>query len=163
MKLFFEKYSPLIISLLFTVAMYYYKEYFSNFNQLFEQLTTNALSISGTLIGFFLTILTIIHTINTRRMRFIRENGLLPRIIGYLSDTIVFHLVVISVCLFLPVIKQLTFLKSYSIQGKLSICFLIIFTWAISIRFTYFFVRLFKDSDSNNSGSSSTTTFQPPD
>ncbi len=145
MKLILEKYSPFLLSLTATLGTFFYKSKFNNFNQLFDQITTNSLSVSGTLVGFFLTILTIIHTINTRRMRFVKDAGLLPRLLWYLNITIASHILVISIGLFLPIIRQIAIFKEVAFWGKLLIIFFITLSWLFSIRFTYYFIKLLHD------------------
>lgn len=145
MKFFFEKYGPYIISSLVALFIFLSKSYIPNFNQIFDQITTNALSVSGTLIGFFLTILTIINTITTRRMRFIKDFGLFPRLLSYLNTTITWHLVVISICLFLPAIRQIYALKTFGFTGKALILAAITLSWLLSVRFTRIFIKLLHD------------------
>lgn len=145
MKLFFEKYIPLLTSSLATLWIYLYKTKFSNFNQLFDQITTNSLSVSGALVGFFLTILTIIHTINTRRMKFVRDAGLLPRLLWYLNISIISHIIIISIGLFLPIIRQIIVFKGVAFEGKIFVIFLTFLTWIFSVRFTYYFITLLHD------------------
>lgn len=142
---YFEKYSPIAIALCLSLGLYINNPSFNNFNQLFDQLASNSLSVCGTLIGFFLTILTIIQTINTRRMNFLKDSGLFPRLLSYLNTTIVWHLVVISITMLLPIIRQITFLSEYSREGKSVIIFFIILSWTLSIRFTYLFINLLHD------------------
>lgn len=145
MKVFFEKYGPYLLSLFTAVGVYLYKSHFLNFNQIFDQVTTNALSVSGTLIGFFLTILTIINTITTRRMRFLKDSGLFPRLLNYLNTTIFWHLIVISIGLFLPLIRQIFYLKRFAFEGKVLIVAVIFLSWLLSIRFTRIFIKLLHD------------------
>ncbi len=140
-----EKYSPYVVSLLAIGGVFLFKDHLNNFNQIFDQITTNALSVSGTLIGFFLTILTIINTISTRRMKFIKDAGLFPRLLGYLNTTIIWHLLVISVCLFLPLIRQIAYFKPFGYHGKLVVILLVILSWALSIRFVRIFIKLLHD------------------
>lgn len=140
-----EKYSPYVVSLLAIGGVFLSKNHLSNFNQIFDQITTNALSVSGTLIGFFLTILTIINTISTRRMRFIKEAGLYPRLLDYLNTTIIWHLSVISICLFLPLIRQVAYFSPFGYWGKLFIILVVILSWTLSIRFVRIFIKLLHD------------------
>lgn len=140
-----EKYSPIVTAIILTVWMYFYKHFFINFNQLFDQLTTNSLSVCGTLVGFFLTILTVIQTINTRRMRFLKDSGNFPILVNYLNTTIIWHIIVISITMLLPVIRQFAFLNKFAIEGKFIIIFAILFSWTLSVRFTYLFVKLLHD------------------
>lgn len=145
MRVFFEKYYPYIFSLLVVTGVFFFKNHITHINQAFDQIVNNSLSVSGTLIGFFLTILTIINTITTRRMKFIRDAGLFPRLLGYLNTTILWHLLVISIGLFLPIIRQIYILKANAFEGKILILFVIVLSWTLSIRFTLIFIRLLHD------------------
>lgn len=145
MKYLFEKYYPYAVSLVIAALIVFFKENIKNFNQIFDQITTNALSVSGTLVGFFLTILTIINTITTRRMKFIKDSGSYPTLLHYLNVTIIWHLLVISVCLFLPLIRQIDLFKTVSYYGKVTIIFTVLVSWLLGVRFTYIFIQLLHD------------------
>lgn len=135
-----EEWYPAAIALSCGVVLYFYRARIAVIGPVFDQFSANALSISGTFAGFFLTILTIIDSVNTRRMRALRESGYYPALFGYLKQTIFVHLFLLIVCLFLPLIKMMVFLKPYSLELKILFITAVIFSWMISYRFTKIFI-----------------------
>ncbi len=72
MRKWIETYYPFIVSVLVILAIYKFKDYLAKLETLIPQVAQNSLTISGTLLGFLLTILTLINTITTRRMQFVK-------------------------------------------------------------------------------------------
>ena len=143
-----EKYYPLIIAVVATGSAIKYNHIFKDLPGLIDKLSDNAIGIATTLAGFFLTILTIINAIDTRRMRFVREMGLFPRLLKYLNQSIKANVVLIAISFIAKYIEHRD--KSW-----LSICgrnipdyiylFIFILALLISIRFINIFVRLLTD------------------
>ncbi|MBS0646417.1 MAG: hypothetical protein JSR97_07470 [Verrucomicrobia bacterium] len=142
---YFEKYYPLAISALLTFLVYKYQVYLSDFKTLVPQIAQNSLTISGTLLGFLLTILTIVNTINTRRMQFVKDSGHFERLLNFLNVSIKANIVVIV----------LSFLVIFLNRDKISdtvfryidFCFIFITLFAIflTVRFAIIFIQLLTD------------------
>ena len=140
-----EKYWPITVAAVVTVIFMYFNTKLEDTNSVISDTIDNSLSISGTLIGFFLTIFTILSTVKTRRMKFIKEAGLYPRVNQYLVAAIIWHLINISLILFLPIIESLKLPCVYRIIWQTGMIFVIIFSWTLSIRFTSIFLQLLKE------------------
>ena len=140
-----EKYWPLTLTIL--LSLLFVKLSFNHYHigNAVNEMIDRSLNVSGTLIGFFLTIFTILSTIKTRRMQFIKEAGLYPRVNRYLIGVIIWHLINISFILFAPIVAK--FIHEWYavkiIQGVM--VFTLLFSWSLSIRFVSIFVRLLSD------------------
>lgn len=145
MKVIIEKYWPIIVTSISTVAFFLFTANICRLDSIVDSTIQNSLNISGTLIGFFLTIFTILSTIKTRRMQFIKEAGLFPRVNQYLVSVIVWHIVNISLILFVPIIDSMGVNSSVNIVWKGSLIFVVIYSWTLSIRFTSIFIKLLKE------------------
>ena len=115
----------------------------------YNKMVPNSLVISGTLLGFLITILTLLSTIQTRRMQWVRGAGAYPRLQGFLTITIVWHLVNIFLILLLPIIEELIKYKSLIWSNVLMtiVVFTILYTLTLSVRFIRYFIMLLKESD----------------
>ena len=145
MKAKIEKYWPFTIALIIALPLSFHRSNISGFDEILQTTLLKSLNISGTLIGFFLTIFTIISTIKTRRMQFIKEAGLFPRVNKYLVSVIVWHLVNISLILFFPVIESIGLPDWADLFSKGFLIFVVAFSWSLSIRFTSIFIKLLKE------------------
>lgn len=83
-----EKYYPVFLSIILTGLIFHFSMFIMPFQLLMPLLRQSMLTISATLLGFLLTILTVIHTISTRRMQWVKDFGAFPRLMGYLSKSI---------------------------------------------------------------------------
>ncbi len=148
-KVIWEKCYPIFMAVVLAgVIICCEKRKVINFSILIGKLSDNALSLSVTFLGFLLTILTIINSIDTRRMRFIRTGGLYPRLLSYLRNAIVLNLFLIAFSfgaryLDYRTIALLT-VGNYNIIDCLYLWF---FCWTLlsSYRFTKIFVSLLSD------------------
>jgi len=147
MKYYIEKYYPLFLTIAIVLAIYKYEKFIADFNILIPLVSNSSLTISATLLGFLLTILTIINSIATRRMRFVKDTGLYPVLMGYLSKAIISNITVVSICFILFFIKRT---EIYAIVLKIIdycfifICFLNLF---LTIRFAKLFIRLLANDE----------------
>jgi hypothetical protein len=143
-----ERYYPIIFSILIITGLVFFKNLIKEPSVLIDKITDNALTISVTLLGFFLTILTIVNSVDTRRMRFIKSDGLYPRLIGFLNDAIKANVFLIA---FSFAVKYLDYrhIKFFCVSGinviDYAYLFYFIFSLLISYRFTDIFVRLLAD------------------
>lgn len=140
-----EKYYPIAIAFLLSVIFYFSGLSLPNKDRLLLDLVGSSLIVSATLLGFFLTITTIINTISTRRMRFVKDAGLYPTLIKYQNIAIWLNVVCVSFSVFYPFIISAT-LKGFPVHCIQTIAvFVVIRAWVSSIRFTHIFLRLLHD------------------
>lgn len=148
MRYWFEKYCPFLLSLLLTLALIIFKSHIKDVPALIDKISDNALGLSTTLVGFFLTIMTIINSIETRRMEFIRSRGLYPRLMKYLNESIKFNAVLIALSFVVKYVEHRSViwlqLCGYNIVDY-SYLFLLNLTLLLSLRFTNIFVSLLSD------------------
>lgn len=144
MKAKIEKYWPFTTSLTLVILLFYYRLNIQRFDEIMKSIVESSLTVSGTLIGFFLTIFTIISTIKTRRMQFIKEAGLYPRINQYLASVIIWHFINISIILFFPLIESIRLPFGVMLVCNLFLIFVVFFSWLLSIRFTAIFIKLLR-------------------
>lgn len=149
MRYYFEKYYPLVISILLTLGSAYFKIFGDGMPTLINQLADNALSISVTLFGFLLTILTLVNSIDTRRMRFVRDMGGFPRLMTYLRVAIFSNLTLLAASFLVKYIEHRTGFDHLTIGGynmpDYLFVFLFIFSILTSLRFTHIFISLLSD------------------
>lgn len=148
MKYRLEKYYPYLASLLITAGVVIFYDHIKDFNKLIDQLCDNAISLGVTLVGFFLTILTLVNAIETRRMRFVRDSGMIVRLLKYLKHSIYFNVILIG---FSFLTKYVTGRGdvAFEFYGRniWDIAYLLVFliTVLVSFRFTHIFVSLLAD------------------
>jgi hypothetical protein len=148
MKYYTEKYYPIAVSVLLTIAWIVFKKDVNNFPGLIDKLSDNSIGLSTTLVGFFLTILTLINSIDTRRMNFVRSAGAYPRLIAYLNQSIRTNVVLIALSFIVKYVEHRSvpwlLFKGYNILDY-GFLFLLIVTLLISVRFINIFVSLLAD------------------
>lgn len=139
----------MIVFILLTIVIAYYKILGVDISGFILQLSDNALAISVTLFGFFLTILTILNSIETRRMKFVRDLGGFPRLLEYLKNAISSNLILVGASFLVKYIEHrknvsYLYLRDCNIVDYLFI-FIFIYTMLLSFRFTKIFVALLTD------------------
>lgn len=141
-----EKYYPFALSIIAIVFIIKYRSLIPKLNDLVDEMCNNGLSISVTLTGFFLTILTIINSIDTRRMRFVRQMDGYPRLMSYLRSSINYNIILLATSFLVKYIshRQLLNFDGVNIIDNLYI-FLFIYTILLSFRFTRIFISLLTD------------------
>ena len=148
MRLLTEKYYPFVVSSLLMVAWIVFKHDVNDFPGLIDKLADNSLGLSTTLVGFFLTILTLINSIDTRRMNIVRSAGAYPRLIKYLNQSIRANVVLIALSFLVKYVQhrsvQWLQFKGYNIPDYIFL-FLLILTLLVSVRFINIFVSLLAD------------------
>jgi hypothetical protein len=144
----FEKYYPFVTSILLTIVILAYKSRISDVPSLIDKIADNGIGLATTLVGFFLTILTIINSIETRRMDFVRSKGLYPTLIKYLNQSIRYNAILIASSFLVKYIDHRSN-KWLQVFGCNIVDYLylysLILTLMISLRFTNIFVRLLAD------------------
>lgn len=144
--MFFEKYTPILLSLLSTSIFLACYKGLENPTKLIEDLVDSSFVINGVLIGFLLTITTLLHSITTRRMGFVKSLGGYGRLIRYLNLSLYLNLISLTIYLFQPLINFVISVQlNLWIEGFLF--FLILYTWTANVRFTLMFISLLADGD----------------
>lgn len=144
-----ENLYPFVISLLLVAGIAYSKVFKDQMPTLVNQLADNALSISVTLFGFLLTILTLINSIDTRRMKFVRDLGAFPRLILFLKTAIYANLLLLASSFLIKYIEHRDGSIFLCINGSniFDLLFILCFIYAmlVSLRFTHIFISLLTD------------------
>lgn len=111
------------------------------------------LTVSTAMVGFFMAIITIIHTIDSRRMKFVRESGKYSRLIKYAKTAIQSNLLVITIALFQTIFTQIYVPKLNSIELEgiriffSLLIFIVFFAWTSGARFSVIFLMLLADPE----------------
>jgi hypothetical protein len=145
MRYSIEKYYPVFFAVVIAALFYCYQKKIDNIDETVKKLLDSALAICGALLGFLLTILTLINTIDTRRMRFVKSGGFYPQLIRYLKIALFANLISISIYFFLPIIFSFKGISNLKDNVYTAIVFIISFTWVANIRFSVIFIRLMTD------------------
>lgn len=138
-----ERFGPIILSI---IAVYLYYVNLGSNQDIYSKVclmlqTTGA--ASATLLGFFLTVATIIHAIPTKAMSIVRQNKVSYDIfIGYLKQAVAFCIVVVTVSFLDAFIQQIRLIQENIHIYMAIVVWLCFYSWLISIRFTYFFITL---------------------
>lgn len=146
--IYFEKYHPFVISSLFVILIFI-------FNPLsiskidFKILIDSSLVIFSVLLGFLLTVSTLLHTIENSKIRAIKETGTYPRLLSYLKKSVFLCMIISFVSLIAPLIKDLNFLELFSLEiefEKYLFLFLLFLSTFSNIRFVTIFLKIITDN-----------------
>jgi hypothetical protein len=140
-----NKYGPVLLAFLFTYLVYHYHIYITEFETLIPSVTQSCLTIAGTLLGFLLTILTVVSTITTRRMQFIKDAGKFPELISFLHKSILANISIIVFCFFQLFIKRAAVNVSVLKFIDYIFIFLALFNIFLTARFVIIFIKLLAD------------------
>lgn len=144
---YIEKYYPLTLSVLLTLIFCHFQHRLESVDEMLKRLLDAALAISGALLGFLLTILTIINTIDTRRMQFVRDSGNLPLLNRYLKVALYSNIASISIYFILPILSTFHEWQKYKDGLYAVLVFIVAFTWIVNIRFSSVFIKLLTDPE----------------
>jgi hypothetical protein len=144
MHYYIEKYYPICIALILSIAFHITYDCIKNVDSILNDLLSSSLTIFPVLLGFLLTILTIINSIDTRRMRFIKESGSYSLLVIYLRTSLILDIVSITTCFIFPFL-QFTEMKILEQQVYTALIFLFSYTWISNIRFSSIFIKLLID------------------
>lgn len=150
MKYLIEKYYPLTLSIILTTLLFTVRSNHSRLIEVADGLPDTSISLSVTLVGFFLTILTIVNSVSSRRMRFVKEGGGMPLLMGYLRLAINCNLILMGSSLLIKYVncKDFNFFPFSELLLSSLYLFLFIFSILVSVRFTLIFVSLLTDPKS---------------
>jgi hypothetical protein len=144
---YIEKYYPFTLALLLTFLVKEFQHFLVDFAKLIPSIATNSLTISGTLLGFLLTILTIINTINTRRMQFVKDSGHFPRLVSFLNWAIKANILVVITSFLVIFLDRGKIDLKYMNYYDLSFIFISLFAIFLTVRFAAIFIKLLADKN----------------
>ena len=127
--------------------IFHFSKYIQPFDTLIPIIYNSSLTISATLLGFLLTILTIINSINTKRMILVRQRGKYGMLIGYLTKAILSNIIIVSFCFLLFFIKRDEVNANALMWIDYVFIFLTFYNVLLTIRFAYLFVRLLTEDE----------------
>lgn len=136
---YIEKYGPFSLGIIVAIlAKFYFPKEFLQ-TEFWRNLSNNFFTLSTTLLGFLLTITTILKSISTRAMDFIKDANKISELQQYLSGAIYMNFISLLFCLLYILIEKI-------IPNEVVILSILIFTWTISysFRFTYILVNIVK-------------------
>ena len=146
MKYYFEKYYPFFSGVIFGIVFYFIVPKLNDIILLMDKLTDATLIVSATFVGFFLTITTVLKSINTRRMRFLKDQRGMGQVIGYLHNAIWLNMAALALSITYPFIQKLIVEESCIFLYVLHV-FILTWAWASSFRFSYLFLKLIGGDD----------------
>jgi hypothetical protein len=137
-----ERFWPIVLALGAGAGFFYWYSKIPDPKALIVALVTSALTLSGTLLGFLLTITTIMNAIDTRRMRAVKDGGAYPLLEHYLRNAIWLNIAVVSMVFVVPFFDtQLEAPRKIAVLHAVQLA-LVAWAWFASIRFTVVFIRL---------------------
>lgn len=147
-KLHFERYSPFYLSTLTTATIYFVcSKGLINPAQLIEKLPGHQITISTTLLGFLLTILTIIQTINNVAIKHLKTISKYETVIKYLNKSIYLNIIAVIFALVLIISgldkDSINYINEINDQITLTIVSLLTFICSMAIASTIRFVNIF--------------------
>lgn len=141
----FERNYPLICTIIGTGLVFKFSGFVSKFDTLIPLLTQSSLTISATLLGFLLTILTIINTISTRRMQFVKESGGYPVLLSYLSKAIIANIAVVLFSFVELFLDRSKINCTVTMVADYCFIFVALFSIMLTTRFAIIFIQLLAD------------------
>lgn len=145
MRFFWEKYYPMAIAAVVTAAFAIYIERLKEID--FQNFLNSGLVVFPILLGFLLTVSTLLHTIRNDAMGLIRSAGYYPHLIGYLNSSIKLSFLASLASLLIPPLKNLIFnFLPFSVSlypiAKLTYIYLVIHALLCCNRFIHLFLRI---------------------
>ncbi len=144
MRYYIERCYPICLAFLLSITFYIRYSCIKNVDKIINDLISSSVTIFPVLLGFLLTILTIINSIDTRRMRFVKESGSYSSLINYLRISLLLDIFSITTCFIFPFL-QFTEIIIYKQQVYSALIFLFVYTWVSNIRFSSIFIKLLID------------------
>ncbi len=136
-----EKYYPFIIAIISVTVYYLYGIHYPLTQKLIDGISSNLVSFSSTLLGFLLTILTIIESIQTRALKIIREGGGYKKLLSYLNICIIANFLTIPI-----IIVFNTYILNFkeSVFFYCILLFIEVYLFSVNFRFIYLFIKIIK-------------------
>lgn len=140
-----EDYGPLIGALLVMVILWSLGGLLGDTSETLRSLAASAFTLSGIFLGFLLTIISVMSTVASRRMRFVKQSGNYPRLVKYLKRAIYLNIAVVIVSFVLTMIQNLLVL--FSSYAFVAFSFLVSYMVFVSVRFSIIFTILLSDPE----------------
>lgn len=142
-----NKIIPFLATIIVAGLFYYFQNKIPNVSEIIKKLLETSLAVCGALLGFLLTILTIINTIATRRMNFIKEAGKFGELNHYLKMALWFNLISISIYFIYPTLTSCINAETFVHWSNSVLIWLVSYTWFLNIRFSLIFIKLLTDGE----------------
>lgn len=142
---YFEKFYPSGIAAISAVLFHIYGNDLPKISELTNNLIGGTLMVSATLLGFLLTITTILSAISTRRMRFVKEAGKYPEFVKFQTVAIWLNVVCVSISIIYPFILAVTTDSGVILYIRTCSVFIAVWSWLASVRFTHIFLNILHD------------------
>jgi hypothetical protein len=138
-----EKYYPLVTSIITTISIFVIDRDLITAIK-FGELINSTLIVFSVLLGFLLTVTTLMHTIDNEKMNTLRQTGNYLDLIGYLNKAVYSALFTSVFSLFKPLFEKFIYFTTiYNFDLKLVIKYLFVFLIILSISYTFRFINLF--------------------
>lgn len=140
---FLAKYYPYFLSILIIWIFYKFNNKFINLLN-FGSLISSSMVVFSVLLGFLLTITTLLHTIDNTAMRTLKKTKQYGDLLHYLNYSIYFSLLISTTSLSIPILKSILLNLNVDIifWSKYLMLFLILTTLILTIRFITVFISL---------------------
>lgn len=139
----FEDFGPLIGSLCATAILWFVGASLGDTFAALRELAASAFTLSGIFLGFLLTIISVVSTVTSRRMKFVKDSGNYPRLMNYLNRAIYLNIIVVTVSFGLTIFKSL--LINVSWYAFIALAFAVTYALLASVRFSFIFTMLLSD------------------
>jgi len=147
-KYLFERFYPLVGGVIIAILFNWQYENIREVSTTAKSILTTTSAASGTLLGFFFTVTTIISAIPTRRMRAVRKDKEAYKLfLSYMKLAIWLSILVVTLSIadsFLrPLVQSNDMIKPYNV----GVIFMSSWSWGTSIRFAHIFIQALYDKD----------------
>jgi len=115
-----------------------------------DKLLNASLAVNGAILGFLLTILTIINTIASRRMKFIKTGGGFQDLLWYLKLALWANMVCITLFFSYPILSSVASVAHWMPFAYTLIVGILAYAWFLNIRFSFIFIKLLTDPHPEN-------------
>lgn len=144
----FERLSPLVIGILVAVTFNFNYDRVRDVDDKIQSILSTSSTASGTLLGFFFTVTTIVSAIPTRRMRMVREDKPTYRLyLSYMKIAIWLCILVVTFAVADTFIRPWLCGTGLSKPYNIWIMMLSVWSWGASVRFANFFIRSLYDKN----------------
>lgn len=133
-----EKYYPILLGIILTILSFWWKDSLPPIESVIDKVTEHIFDVYSILIGFLLTILTILKSMEGKAMDAIRKNeDRFQQLISYLICAISMAAIMVLYCLLLPFIPRGNPPTSEVID------YLFVFLFVFSLSTSYRFLDIF--------------------
>ena len=134
---------PFAVSVMLIGIYIITNQYFISSFEIITSLSSDAMMLSTTLLGFYLTILTLLNSVNTDAMKIIRSVNEEGRIFFYLRWAIIYNALVIVATLLIKMLNQIEHPATWLYIYNITYIWLTIVAILNSLRFAYTCIVIF--------------------